>query len=465
MASQKNIVWVTLDSVRPDHTTMGGYERETTPNLAEIASGPSGQYFSRCFSSSTVTPISSGSILTGTHPTRHGLKVSNDYLPETLDTLPALLNDCGYTTAGISTNSYFSSGTGLNRGFDRFKLITGSTFLREVPWRTTAKYALNLWRHSSGIKKDTAKYATPFVMNDILTRWLDEFAGEAEPFFIYAHYNETHRPYYPPASYRDRFADGIEATPGAAAQTAMDIHDKAHQLNADDTELDVRDRDSLVAMYDAELSYTDEMIGRLFDHLRSLDLDDTVFIVTADHGELLGEDGLFSHTLVLRDELIRVPFVTHGLTELAHQRDEPVQHIDFVRTLVEQADGRTDQFQGIDLSTDEREMVVSQRVNDFEYYEKLNPEFDRSRFLEGVLTAFRNNRYKYVQGTDGAVLYELPDETTDVSDRNPGLVDSFATRVEEFLSTDGRPVETENDRESAMTEGMKRQLRDLGYLE
>ncbi|WP_144903914.1 sulfatase [Halobellus captivus] len=465
MAPANNIVWITLDSVRADHTSLAGYERSTTPELVRIAGDAGGAWFENAFSSSIATPISSGSILTGTHPFRHGLRISNDYLPEELDTLPMLLGDAGYRTAGISTNSFFSSGTGLNRGFDQFKLLTGSTFFDEVPWSTIAKYAANIRRHSAGFTADTTKHATPFVMNDILKQWIPELVADDRPFFLYAHYNQTHRPYYPPLPYRDRYTDDISVVPTEAAQISLDVHHHAHEYIAHENPLSQTELDALVAMYDAEIAYTDKMVGRLFDYVQSLD-SDTVFIVTADHGELLGESGLFSHTYVLRDELTNVPLVTYGL-DLGASGDDFVQHVDLTRTLVEMAGGRSDQLQGLDLRDETRETVITQRAkNSLNHLVEYNPDFDPDWFIPGELTAFRDHEFKYVRGktTEDAVLYRLPNESTDVAAGNLEVKRCFEDAVTEWLaSPQAEPIKAETvDR---LTSEMKQQLRDLGYRE
>jgi len=456
-----NVVWVTLDSIRADHTTMGGYERDTTPNLARIAEA--GQSFERCISSGTGTPYSSASILSGTYPTRHGVKIDNEYLPESLETLPEMLGRGGYRTACLSRNSYVSPGTGLDRGFDRFSWVSGSTILDAVPLRTLVKYFFNLRRHSAGLTRDTAKYATPYVMNETAKRWLDDLR-EAEPFFFYLHYNEPHRPYYPPLPWMDTYTDDIEMSAAEAAEFAIEVHRTLDERIAEGLDFTDEEWAALHAMYDAEIRYTDEMIGRLFEYVQSLDLGETIFIATADHGELFGEHGLLSHKVVVDDALTHVPLVTHGFDEIEGRTDELLQHVDLTTTLAEMVGEGSDQLQGVDLRETAREHAFVQRGPfDFDPFADLDPDFDDSRFHHGPLHGIRTTEFRFERSDSMERLYELPDEETDAREEYPEVTEDLSATLEAWVEANGEPLEAESD--SRLDDAMREQLRDLGYVE
>ncbi|MXR50989.1 sulfatase-like hydrolase/transferase [Halovenus sp. WSH3] len=464
MVSQPDIVWVTLDSVRADHVSMSGYRRDTTPNLEQIVNDDGGSYFLNCYASGNGTPVSSASILTGTQPSKHGIGSGNEVVPDALPTVPELLGETGYLTACLSRNSYVSSGTGLDRGFDRFKWISSSSFLSEIPNRTLLKWGVNLRRHSAGFTADPAKHATPFLMNDIAKRWLDEFASDDQPFFTYFHYNEPHRPYYPPLPYMEEYTAEIDATPKEAAEIAMRVHREADDIMANScADLTEREVAALHAMYDAEIRYTDECIGRLFDYVQSMDRD-VIFVVTADHGELFGEHGLLAHRVVLTDPVTHVPLIVHGFDEIGGATDDIVQHVDLMTTLVTQAGGDTDTFHGVDLRQQTREGAISQRgPEDFEVYLERNPDFDTDRYHSGLLTSYRTHEYRFQTSEDRSELLVPPDEETDVSADHPETTAEFQEMVDEWLETDGQRVESTE--ESQLTDNMRSQLRDLGYLE
>lgn len=461
MSRRANVVWITLDSVRQDRTTIGGHARDTTPALERIAATPEGAAFDRCIAHSNWTLASSAAILTGTHPSHNTVGMGGEFLPDALKTVAELFAERGYHTACLSRNSHVSDATGLNRGFDRFEWLASSTLLEAAGPRTLAKYLLNIRRHSAGFTLDTAKHATPYLMNDVAERWLRSLA---EPFFFYLHYNEPHRPYYPPGSYLGVFADEIELSPREATEVAMDVHRNMEEIVANGCELTEREWAALLAMYDAEVAYTDDCIGRLFEFVQSLDSEPTVFVVTADHGELFGEHGLLAHRLVLHDAVINVPLVVHGHDEFTTNRDDLVQHADVMQTLLASAGADTSQLQGVDLTERTRERAIAQRgPANFEPFLEHNSAFDTSRFHEGALHAIRTAEFKYQRSDDRAELFALPDEGMDVSEEYPEVTADLDERLSEFLETDGRPVD--EHRRAEFTDAMERQLRDLGYVE
>ncbi|WP_276254272.1 sulfatase [Halomontanus rarus] len=474
MSDLPNVVWVTLDSVRTDHTTMSGYRRDTTPNLARIAADGDGQQFSNCFSHGIWTLASSASILTGTYPSRHDVGLGSSKLSPKLSTAGELFSEQGYRTACLSCNSHISDATDLSRGFDRFEWLSSSTLLQAAGLKTTLEYGLNIRKHSAGFTTDPNKHSTPFLMNEIATRWLDSLADE-EPFFFYLHYNEPHRPYYPPRPYLDRYTDDIDASPQEAVDTAMRVHENLYEIVANGCQLSTREWESLRAMYDAEIAYTDEMIGQLFDHVRSRDLEDTIFVITADHGELFGEYGLLAHKLCLHDGVINVPLVIHGLEALSSDTDEDtlgavtdedalVQHADVMQTLVTRAGGRTDDMQGIDIRTAERKHAIAQRgTAEYEPFLEHNSEFETDRYHDSMLTCLRTDDFKYCYSEDRTELFDLPDEETDVSSEHPDRVERFDRTLTEWLETDGQPIDA--TLEAEFTDAMEQQLKDLGYIE
>ncbi|WP_276257425.1 sulfatase [Haloglomus litoreum] len=462
MTERPNIVWITLDSVRRDRTTLGGHHRDTTPRMQALADEPAGQDLSACFAHSQWTLGSSGSILTGTYPSHSRIGMEGDRVPDELTTVPELFRDVGYRTACLSRNSHVSAATGLDRGFDRFEWLAADTLLEAAGPRSLVKYALNIRRHSAGLTPDTAKHATPYLMNDIATRWLDDLA-DAEPFLFYLHYNEPHRPYYPPLPWLDRYTADLDITAREAADISMDIHRNLMKRVAAGCDLSDREMAALKAMYDAEVAYTDEMVGRLVEAVRERVPGDTVVVVTADHGELFGEHGLLSHRWVLDDALINVPTVVHG-ADLDVADDDLVQHVDLLQTLLARAGGDTAQLQGIDLDERERDYVVAQRSPmDFEGLLGADPDYDTSRFHSGLLTALRTREFKYQTSGERSELFALPNETIDATDEYPEMAEELAALTESWLADEGAPVGEAQHAE--FDDAMRKQLADLGYLE
>lgn len=441
---------------------MAEYNRNTTPELKRIASSEYGEDFSNCIAHSISTLPSSASILTGTYPSHHTVGVDGSFLPSSLQTVPELFDQIGYHTACLSRNGHISSGSGLDRGFNQFKWLASSTLHQAVSPLVLAKYILNLHRHSAGLAFDTAKHATPFLINETAKQWLSSFTGKREPFFLYLHYNEPHRPYFPPLPYQSKYTDEIAASTEEAAKISMEVHRSLYERVAKGDVTD-HEREALIAMYDAEIAYTDLMVGQLFEFIQSLDLAETVIVITADHGELFGEHGLFSHKLVLDDALVNVPLVVHG-ADFGAPDDALVQHADVMETLLARAGEDTIQLQGINLDETKRHHTVVQRAPaNFDPFLEHNPDFNVGKFHTPLLTAIRTNHFKYQRSDDGAQLFELPDENTNISDYYPNVTSQLAETLTSFMETDGRPVGAAPD--AQFTDPVRRQLRDLGYVD
>lgn len=117
---------------------------------------------------------------------------------------------------------------------------------------------------------------------------------------------------------------------------------------------------TIKAMYDATISYVDHLIGDLFEFI-SLELDDTVFVVTADHGELFGEHGLLAHRLVLDDAVTNFSLVVHDPTDITDYNGELIQHIDLMKTLLAEVGAEHPTLQGYDFTQDKRPYCIIQR--------------------------------------------------------------------------------------------------------
>jgi uncharacterized sulfatase len=302
-------------------------------------------------------------------------------------------------------------------------------------------------------------------MNEVAKDWLADFQRDDDPFFFYLHYNEPHRPYYPPRKYLETFTEDLSMSGKEAAEFALEVHYNLEEIVANGCELSDEEWAALKAMYDAEIAYTDEMVGRLFDHIRSLDSRETVVVVTADHGELFGEYGLLSHSYVLHDAVTRVPLVVHGLEDgLAVDADDTVQHLDVFRTLLNVAGGDPGDTIGVDLREERREFAVSQRgPTSFDELLAHNPSFDTARFHTETLTALRTPEYKYQRSSEKAELFALPDEDADISSAQPERRATLDEELSEWLDRYGQPVGAAQEGE--FSDAVTRQLRDLGYME
>jgi uncharacterized sulfatase len=471
MQTRPNIIWLTLDSVRTDRTSLGSADRGTTPQMKRIASLPGGQAFSECVAHAMWSLPSDASILTGTYPSFHGTGLWNEVLPGDITTVPERFSALGYHTAAVSQNAYCSESTGLSRGFDRFDSVETSNLVDSVGVRTLVKYALNLRRHSGGYTLSRDRHRSDFLALDLLKRRLDSFQGRREPFFMFVHTLGAHLPYAPPLPFRREFAAEVDLPASEAVERAIDVSSNHYRSTAGGCEFPPATRAAVDAMYDALVAYTDWYVGRFFEFVRSLDLGPTVFVVTADHGDLLGEHGVMGHQLSLHDGVVNVPMVVHGLPSLTDVADDAlVQHVDVMQALLATAGASADALegmQGIDPRAESRSYAISQRGNDtyetaVEQIRGHEPAADIDRFHPGLVHAVRDRRFKLLRSDRGEELYRLPDEETDVSAAYPSVVRGANGFLDDALDRIGERQSTDDRRE--MSEAMKRQLADLGYI-
>ena len=282
-----HIVFYILDSLRPDHLSCYGYERETSPHIDALAQD--GLLYEKCFTSTTWTRPVAASILTGTYPTVHRTRSRQEMFTTPLTRLPELLQAKGFKTAGFTTMGNLASDIGFARGFDEyFDLFRDPEILSKRESLDAAKEGL--------LSNQDEKIALPRAddIHQPLFQWLT--ANKQEHTFSFIWSIETHLPYKPPGDFR-RFSVPDPAIKNEGAYS--DIRNAAES-----------DRQRLIALYDDGVLFNDHCIGRIVDFFRTQGLyDEAMFVITGDHGEAFYEHGTYGHGHIPYDELIHVPLV------------------------------------------------------------------------------------------------------------------------------------------------------------
>jgi arylsulfatase A-like enzyme len=274
-AGKPNVVILLLDCLRADHVGVNGYHRDTTPSLDGLAA--EGVNFSLAFAQAQWTRPSVPALLTGLYPSEHGvvslqvgeLRASAGALSPDVETLAESLKEHGYDTALIGEQAQLSRRFGLDQGFDLYN---------------------NRVRKAEKINRK-------------FLGWASE--REGRPFFAYLHYLDAHMPYCPPESTRGRFRTSGDGVPECLASRQMieDVRYGRIELSADEIT-------EMIAAYDEELAALDADLGDLFRKMKKKGLwDETLIVVTADHGEEFLEHGSIGHQKGLHDELIHVPLI------------------------------------------------------------------------------------------------------------------------------------------------------------
>ncbi len=258
-------------------------------------------------------------------------------------------------------------------------------------------------------------------------------------------------------------------------KTALRVNQDPWKYLIDPNLMQEKDFRTLLALYECEINYVDYRIGQVVDRLRRLRmLDQTMVIVTADHGENLGDHQMMAHKYCLYDTLVHVPLVIHypkGTTtpgRASHQ----VQTLDLVPTILNML-GETDRqtagsMQGLDLlSAARREYTIAEQSRpDLSKFFHRFPGVDVSRF-DRALTMVRTERYKYIWASDEKhELYDLaadPGEARNVVDVLPRVTRDLDRRRQDWR-TSFRKAEPTGDAPEFDAEVVER-LQALGYLE
>jgi arylsulfatase A-like enzyme len=268
-----SVLLIVIDTLRRDHVGCYGYSRDTTPQIDRLAA-VSWRY-THAFSQAPWTTPSIGALLSSRYPSELGISAAPDRLPDRYVLLAEALKAQGYATAAVISHYFLGSKWNFNQGFDRFD-------------------ESNVLGH--------AKVSSPGV-TDTAISIVDEHRRRDpdQPLFLFVHYFDPHYDYIEHEGFR--FSDPAYHGPVASGTVYTDLLAMLPKL----TPADVA---HLVDLYDSEIAFTDSHVGRLLDHLRELGtFDDTLIVLTADHGEEFRERGAIGHGQSLYNELIRVPLL------------------------------------------------------------------------------------------------------------------------------------------------------------
>ncbi|MBP8129581.1 MAG: sulfatase [Candidatus Hydrogenedentes bacterium] len=283
----KRILLITVDTLRRDALGCYSARQDSTPRIDAFARD--GAIFSNAFSTAPWTYPSVASILTGLPPRVHLLTDGTHALPDKVPTMAECFAAAGYRTAGLGFNGFLLPRSKLNRGFHEY-----TWFPRESAPVKHFGLGLPRWLTGSVSEKPASTELTEHAIS-----WLKDHARE--DFFFWVHYLEPHIPYAPPEAYLpagpklreqgDHFSDVTRGRVGCVARSA-------------------EERAWIRALYEGDVRYVDAEIGRLLDALRELGLyDDTLIVLTADHGEEFWDHDRFEHGHTLYNELVQVPLL------------------------------------------------------------------------------------------------------------------------------------------------------------
>ena len=441
--ARPDVLLITLDTLRADHTSAYGYARPTTPRLEEVARD--GVRFAAAYAPMPTTLPSHASLMTGLLPRALGLLKNGIAFAHPAPTLAETLGASGYRTAAFVSSFVLDRSFGLARGFGTYD----DHFVRDA-----CKSYGQQWE---GFKLEGGFCRRGAATREQAERWLEQngylggtgatsgdASGTPPPYFLWIHLFDPHDPYEP-----------------FPAEAAM-----FPPLEKNPTDLQKQ-----IAAYDGEIRYTDDQVGRLLDRLRAAGrLDDTLVIVVSDHGEGLMDHGWMHHGAMLYEEAVRIPFLVRWPARLPRGRvvEEPVQLADVVPTLHELL-GLPPPAQPIDGASlraaldgsgtldPQRPIFVQRRIYDREVDLGLN--------LRGEKFGVRMGPWKYIEAITEKTreLYDLrtdPRELDDVFRTSKKDAKAPAEALHAWLA---RPVHAPAP--GKVPEDAARRLEALGYVE
>ncbi|WP_306052638.1 sulfatase [Natronococcus wangiae] len=487
MADRPNVLVLVFDTLRADALSCddAAFPVETRA-FDEVAAR--GTVFENAFAVGPWTPASHGAMFSGKYPAATGFDGSWPTMPESVPLLAEWFADRGYRTYGIPGPAKMGSATGLDRGFESYY---------EVYERIAERPSLEYLRQVATdplVRRDFLRlvgrgndYYTE-IKFEKLREWL---ADAPEPFFAVANLTTVHAPYDPPrpykrdltpdlsrprlglleelldspCSYDDPAVDDerlFAAADGAGAQRiALRYRDDPNYLSA--AELDVLRR-----WYAASLRYLDDRLGAFLDWFERAGLgENTVVVLTSDHGELFGEHDALYHGNFLYDEVTRVPLVFAGPgVPRGERRTDLASHIDLFATLCDRCGLDEPETEGSSLFGDRRRRAVfaAEAPSDLGDVDAASEvAADTVREFELGRRSVRTEEYRFERRSDGTErLYELPGEEV-VDDPDESIVAELRERVDDALGATFDDAGTEADAD--LSPGIERNLRELGYLE
>ena len=400
-----NVVLITLDTTRADHIGCYGYAGARTPRLDALAGR--GILFEQAATSSPLTLPAHCSILTGMYPTYHGVRVNgNTALSEEQTTIAEVLSPKGYACGAFIGAFVLDGRWGLRQGFELYD----------------DKFDLKKYKHI-----DLGAIQRPG--NQVMDAALGWMQGHTDkPFFAWVHLYDPHTPYEPPEPYLSEFAPR-----------------------------------GLAGLYDGEIAFMDEQVGRCVDWLEKSGLaKNTILILIGDHGEGLGSHGEGTHGYFIYDYAVHVPLIV--VTPFEKLRgirvSSQVRAVDVFPTLLELTGAEPAvQSQGRSLVP----LIVrpSKKEEGYAYAESLTPSL---QFGWSPLHSLRTPRYKYIDAPK-AELYDLAqdaDEQTNLSGSNSGLVREMKAELQRLMAETSRGAPT--PQAANLDKETMERLSALGYI-
>jgi len=463
--NEPNVLLIILDTARSDRFSCYGYERDTTPFLRSFCEDA--VLYRNTVAPAPWTIPSHASIFTGVYPSAHGVWKPRNILEDRFRTLAEYLSMKGYDTLGVCNNPYISRGSGLTQGFKTYAEMWKENVMTPALYYRVEWFVLRFMDRADGGASTT---------NHWVREWLELLHRPSRPFFVFINLMEAHLWSDAPDPVHEKYLRK------GYSPVVKNITDKElGPILTGDLPLSRDEWQDYNDIYDADIYYLDSQLRELFSYLEARRyLANTIVVITADHGDHLGEHQMISHVFSLYEPLVRVPLVIRvpdGLPEL-HEIAGPVQTVDIYPTIMDLLGDREDmadaRFQGASLVGKEAS-PHDFTISEYQFFERpliascleSNPGATGILKYQGrSLKAFTVGSLKYIRSSRGdSELYDLstdPGENHNLIKEREKTADLLDGRLTEWLSSFEHNVEEAGGRE--LDEETQRRLRALGYV-
>lgn len=420
-----NIVFIIIDTLRSDHLGCCGYGRDTTPNIDSLAA--EAKLFTNAVAAAPWTLPSIASMLSSRYPCTLGIREKIAVIDDGAVMPAQLLKQYGYRTHGVVSHSLLSARLGFGRGFDSYDESSSAGH--------------------GGISSPAVTRKAVALLREESTR----------PFFLFLHYFDPHYNFilHNAYNYYPSYRGGVRSN-----HPILDLWRIRNELSADDIKY-------LVNLYDSEISFTDKYVGDLFDFLRQRRLfDDSIIIVTADHGEEFMERGWIGHTITLHRELIGVPLIIKCSGYAPGVIDSGVGLIDIMPTIYSRL--------GLDIPEGAEGGPLELRRDSLPdrpiFSETFNPQSHQPEKVESI--AYRSvisggSKLIYDQIGGEKQIYDLvkdPAETHNLAGKSGDKSRELGVLLSGWISRMDKEQPKTQDGVQMLTPQQREQLKSLGYL-
>ncbi len=473
-----NVLWIVLDTARPDRMSVYGHERPTTPFLEQWAS--QSIVFDRSTSNGTWTVPSHAAMFTGLSLRQHGSDFPHPWLDGSFVTVAEALRDAGYRTVAFSNNPWVAPDTNLTQGFEDAYVVYHLRHLTKL----SLEYLTQKWGLTPPLPWLDPDLGAAMT-NQMVGDWLRHSVDDGRPLFLFINYMDAHLPYAVPRSYRAMFM-----TP-QQLDRSYDLRQRAHggivdamtlRYNIDGPDFLSRDdREVLKLQYDAALRYLDDRVAELIGGAEKAgSLGNSLLIVCSDHGEHLDTHGMWAHQYQTYNDLVRTALIVREPgRDRALRVTTPVQLSDLYQTVLkvtlgtapmQPAFGSRDLLELAAGPPDPHRVVISEYGHPEPTARARAVKRADATALHRLVSqiAAQDAGYKYVASSDTQhELFDLgadPGEMRDLVSTEPETAERLSAVIADWLERVPPHQSSDGKKPAGLDSDLVEALRSLGYV-